>query len=613
MTTAKNHYELSSLDIALVAMPWPLFNRPSVQLGALKAYLEREEPRFSVQAFHPYLEVARVLGLDIYSWISRNVWVSEALYAALLFPSQRKEAGKIVAEALRRTKNSHCFDFDAAIDALRRQVEDWLQGHDWQRFGLVGFSVCFNQLFSSLFAAKLLKEIHPHIPVVFGGSTCAPDVGRALLAKFSQIDYVISGEGERPLLALCRLLAGDEAELPREIQTAGENSAEQIESTPTGKAQLADVNELPTPDYRHYFNEMGLLFKDSPFIPELPVEFSRGCWWRKCTFCNLNLQWCGYRSKKAEQMVQQVESLSRTYGCLDFCFTDNALPVCDSVIFFQKIAARKKDYRFFGEVRVTQRGEQLVALRKGGLRSIQAGIESFSNSLLIRMRKGVTVMDNIAMMKDSLDCGVVLDGNLIIEFPGSTESEVEETLKNLDFVIPFPPLVTAAFFLGHGSPVACDPKAYGIRAVLSHPQYARLIPSEMLSGLTLLIKGYRGDRAIQRGLWQPVSEKVSNWRKFHTSRKGSAMNRPPLSFRDGGGYIVIRQELPDKKTLHHRLRGASREIYLYCGTIRTFSEIQSRFSAVSAEALESFLEDLVRKRLLFREGEKCLALAVHRP
>ncbi len=28
--------------LALIAMPWSIFNRPSIQLGALKSYLEQE-------------------------------------------------------------------------------------------------------------------------------------------------------------------------------------------------------------------------------------------------------------------------------------------------------------------------------------------------------------------------------------------------------------------------------------------------------------------------------------------------------------------------------------------------------------------------------------------
>ncbi|HKJ64993.1 MAG TPA: hypothetical protein VJ969_06300, partial [Desulfopila sp.] len=64
---------LTTSQVALISMPWSLFNRPSVQLGALKAYLEtRSDVR--VDCFHPYLAVARSLGPETYTALSKNSW-----------------------------------------------------------------------------------------------------------------------------------------------------------------------------------------------------------------------------------------------------------------------------------------------------------------------------------------------------------------------------------------------------------------------------------------------------------------------------------------------------------------------------------------------------------
>jgi hypothetical protein len=310
-------------------------------------------------------------------------------------------------------------------------------------------------------------------------------------------------------------------------------------------------------------------------------------------------------------MEQEVLSLSARHGCLDFSFTDNVLPGREAAPFFARMASGKKDFRFFAEIRVNQRGETLKTYRRGGLVAVQAGIEALSQGLLERMRKGATVMDNLALMKESLALGIRLDGNLITGFPQSTEEEVRETLANLDFVLPFTPLTAATFFLGHGSEVACKPGDYGIRAIVQHPHNRKLFPPPLLQGLTLLLNDYRGDRAYQRKLWQPVFEKIRDWQRFHEERRSPAHLVPPLSYRDAGNLLLIRQELPGQPTLHHRLRGPSRAIYLACETVVEFVELARQFPKFDTAQLTAFLAELTAKRLLFTQGTKYLALAVH--
>ncbi|MCJ7600909.1 MAG: radical SAM protein, partial [Desulfobulbaceae bacterium] len=479
----------------------------------------------------------------------------------------------------------------------------WAAATDWQKFDLVGFSVCFNQLLATLAAVSYLKKEHPRLRIVLGGSSCHADFAPALLKNFP-VDFMISGEGEEPLLNLCAYLAGQTSSLD---DSTFSSAAQGGEGTPCGRKQL-DVAGLPCPDYDDYFREMEGLFGQEPFIPVIPIEFSRGCWWRKCTFCNLNLQWRGYRFKPAEKMAAEVLSLVGRHKVLDFVFTDNALPPKDSVAFFETMSHAGRDFRFFAEIRADHRGRVMEISRKGGLTSVQVGIEAFSNSLLEKMCKGVTVMENLAVMKDALANGVVLDGNLIVEFPGSSRDEVDETLANLDFAFPFHPLKTAVFFLGHRSPVDDAPKNYGICARTVHHHAARLFPDEIGAELMLLIKGFRGDRAGQRKLWSPVKAKVKKWQDYHRSR--ARTEKLLLSYRDGGDFLIIRQELPDSRVLHHRLRKISRQIYFACEEINALPALAGMFPSFTRQQIEKFLDDLVAKRLVFRDQDRFLALAV---
>ena len=604
--------------MALVSMPWSLFNRPSIQLGSLKAYLNTHADWLSVQDSYPYLEVASRLGPELYHWISQNSWVGEALYSALMFPEQKDAARKLALQYVKNAgrKIQRLFDFEALQTVLASQLQCLIEHHDWNKFQLVGFSVCFNQLLSSLAAAHTLKQAFPKVPIVLGGSSCAGDTGRSILNNFAFVDFVIEGEGEIPLLHLNEHLYGKRKKLPAGVFANSQPPASHFLNKGTSEShpQMSNLQKLPTPDFQEYFRIKQQLFDKAPFIPEIPIEFSRGCWWNRCNFCNLNLQWCGYRSKKAAQVLNEVQSLSQLHRCLDFTFTDNMLPPQESIRFFQETKELDSDLQFFAEIRSDMRqkpqDEPFMIYSQGGLSTIQVGIESLSNSLLKRMNKGVSVIENICAMRNALECAITLNGNLITQFPGSTPAEIAETLENLKFVFPYTPLSVAAFFLGHNSPVANDPKKFGIMAITDHPNNCRLFPRTILKKMHLLVKGYRGDRVYQKALWKPLVRMVAEWQNFHESRKESAIRKPLLAYRDGGSFLIIRQETEDGTVLNHRLQGLSRQIYLYCTEIRTKDAIAAEFPQMDFPKILAFLDDLNRKRLLFIEDQKFLSLAV---
>lgn len=581
----------SLFRLALISMPWSIFNRPSIQLATLKAFLEREEKTCTVDTFHPYLHIAKAVGMDTYREIAGSSWAGEALFSPLLFKLQKKRAGTLFSSELKTTPSD--LKFDILTEYVGKGCDHWMGTINWNNYDLVGFSVCFSQLLPSLYMALQIKAIAPDTPIVFGGSSCNGEIGKSLLDHFPQIDFLIDGEGELPLLSLVKMLQNNEKPESRYLGNGKE---------------IGDLNTLPVPDYSPYFKEISTVFPDQPFIPLLPIEFSRGCWWNKCSFCNLNLQWQKYRWKNSVRMVAETEYLSRHHECLNFTFTDNALPIREADRFFHTMAQKPVDLNFFAEIRTITSPERLHTYRRGGLDTVQIGIESFCNSLLKKMRKGTTVMDNIAAMKLCCEYDIRVEGNLIVEFPGTTEEEIRETLENLDFVLPFSPLSPARFFLGHSSPMHRNCRNFDIHSTLVHHKIKKLFPEKYHQSLQQLILGYRGDRGYQHRLWQPVLKKIERWQHFHAKR--ADRKNGVLTFRNGETFLIIRQELPDGKVRQHRLRGLSRAIYLFCHTPKTISEILREFTTLNEKQLRAFLNELTLKKIIFMEQDTVLSLAV---
>ncbi|WP_028322064.1 RiPP maturation radical SAM C-methyltransferase [Desulfatiglans anilini] len=609
--------------IALVSTPWPLFNRPSIQLGALKAFLCREVPNLEVDAFHPYLAIAAALGYDVYREIADRTWPAESLYAALLYPDRRAGLQKFWQRQVRHVPILRRLSFEELLGALDRSSARFMDGIEWDRLSLAGFSICLGQLTSSLFFIREIKRKSPNVLITAGGSSCAGDMGSSLLRAFPEIDFVVQGEGERPLVHLAQHLGGGAA--PDAVPPCQGLIGCKASQSASETFQVDSLDDLPYPDFADYFKELGALPPSRRFFPRLPMEISRGCWWRGagraarssgCAFCNLNLQWWGYRAKSRQRILDELDALTGAYQDLSVSFMDNLLPARELAEIFDGIQGLGRDFRLFGEIRARTPLKALRAMGMAGVREVQVGIESLSTRLLERMHKGTRAIDNLEIMKHCEACGYPdLAANLILEFPSSGEAEVAETLMNLDFALPFRPLRGISFWLGYGSPVHADPERYGIGRVRNHPFYARLFPSAVLQDLKLMVQGYSGGVLRQRRLWRPVREKIKAWHRsyqtLHGGGEGGSMAcEPILSYLDGRDFMIIRERQPGAFQKTHRLKGLSRDLYLFCDVQRSLRAILTRFSGLGEEHALPFLRMMVEKRLMFNEDDRYLSLAV---
>src|SRR5262249_8481668 len=158
-----------------------------------------------------------------------------------------------------------------------------------------------------------------------GGSTVSGRVGPSLLAEYRFVDYIVQGEGEGPLAALLDLLAnrpGATLKLDG-VLTQSRDCAPIAEPT---TSETRDLDDLPFPDYDEY----GVLAEEYGIGWALPIEGSRGCWWDRskragnpkstCYFCNLNVQWGGYRQKSVPRLAAEIDELSRRYRNLRLFF-----------------------------------------------------------------------------------------------------------------------------------------------------------------------------------------------------------------------------------------------------------------------------------------------------
>ena len=603
--------------LLLVSAPWALFNRPSLPLGVLKAYLAKKLPGLSVTTHHLFLQMAGELGLDRYQTISERVWRAESVFAALLFP-ERADTAERLFHATGNASSTKGIDFAKLVESVRSHCDQWLRSIDGIAWDMIGFSVSFCQVTASLYLVSRIKAIRPDLPIVVGGSSFAGAAATDLIELFPAIDYVVVGEGEQPLVdLLCRHGSDDRksmAPMVNGVVTKHTPPSENVQF-----CQLRELDELPVPDYDDYFKTLSRLAPERRFFPTLPLEASRGCWWQRsdsqktfngCAFCNLNLQWSGYRTKAPDQVIDEIDRLTGRYQVLSLAFADNAFPLKDVDRIIEGIRHNGRQLSIFTELRADPPPAMLESLRSAGIDTVQVGIEALSSRLLKKMNKGTRAIDNICLMKHCLACGIDSASNLMLHFPSSDANDVADTLYALDFVTGYRPLKTVSFWLGLSSPVHRFAKRFDVRAVYPHPNLKKLFPARVADRLPFMIQGYRGDRQRQKRLWRPVQQKVDQWTKAYGKLMRQTRGRPALVYRDGRQFLIIAQHRPERPVERHRLTGDSAAIYRYCDVPRSLDQLAETFGAHGRDAVRTFLDSMVKKRLMFAESGHYLSLAV---
>ncbi len=603
--------------IALVSAPWPLFGSPSIQLGALKAYLKKQMPDLEIVANHFFLKMAESIGYGVYESLSKRTWLAETVYGALLYPERFDGIEKLFKKSARGKRILEKTDFAELVRKVEQTTEDFVSEIDWSVFGLVGFSVCICQLTSSLFLMEKIKKRRPESFVVAGGSLLCAGSAKKTLGFFRQMDAIVVGEGEQPLAFLVENLRKgiplEKISPSRGIVTRGSDE------TAPAFWQVSELGKLPPPDLDEYFELLDTFPPKKKFFPMLPAEISRGCWHRLgkgangargCAFCNLNLQWKGYRTKKTEQAISEIENTTSARKLLSVSFMDNALPPKQTAPVFKALPSLKKDLNLFCEIRATVGEDLLKILRRAGVAEVQIGIEALSTGLLEKINKGTTAIQNLEIMKNCEALSIANNSNLMLRFPGSDETDADQTLYAITFAEVFRPLRVVDFWLGLDSPVYLNYKAYGLKAVFNHPNYRVLFPKEIVDSVEFTIQDYKGGKERQGKIWRPVERAVENWRRNYGKLHEKPGEGPILSYRDGRDFMIVRRRRIGMETENHRLTGTSREIYLFCGHARSVGEMVENFQGLAEDKLRGFLNMMVGKKLMFGEGDKYLSLAV---
>jgi radical SAM superfamily enzyme YgiQ (UPF0313 family) len=327
---------------------------------------------------------------------------------------------------------------------------------------LIGFSCSHYQLSGSLLLCSMIKKAHPEIRTIIGGKDCSGDFAYEVLKNISFVDFVGISECEVTIDSVLEHIEDNGRDVYNVIFRDKTGQIKKAASKPN-----VSINTLPFPHYT---------FSDFPLEPGeiiLPIEFGRGCPWKRCTFCpdeSYNILCQAKKSDRVREEIEYYQSVSTELKNF-FILDSDALKDPREIIKIARHLEGKNLNFIYAEFRAERMDREVLSaiLRFGNwVSNFQIGIETFSEKVLQLMNKGVTALKNVEILKAAAELGVPVQFNLFTCFPGMTKEDMQENLRVMDLVTHILvggnfSMFPGEFYLPTDCPIFLDPAGYRIK------------------------------------------------------------------------------------------------------------------------------------------------------
>ena len=467
---------LRPCPIVLIVPPFHWITRPHLGVHLLQGIARQSG--VDVQVLYTNILFAAQIGEGSYESLSTmqyGLHQGERLFvhAAYGLPRLGRDGGTRLASLLSQLKTMYrddglSFDVDVGhFHQIEELVEPWVESIAQSLAGgpdVVGCSSSFEQNASSIAILGAIKRLAPATTTIIGGANCEGPMAAGVLGLTDAIDHVFSGESEETFRAFVEQLR------------AGRRPSERIlEGRPCEK-----LDELPIPDYSDYYTQLAMWLPRSLVEPKLTFETSRGCWWgekKHCTFCGLNGQGMASRVKSPDRAIAELKTLLDAHPNRKITVTDNIMPHSYWKTFVARLPDEVPGVEMMYEQKANLTLAQVRALARAGITEIQPGIEALSTGLLKLMDKGTTAAQNIALLRYTGACDMVVQWNLLYGFPNDELEFYQETVELLPLLHHLPPPKRAGpVIVDRFSPYHSYPERYGVRDLVPVGGYLDVLP-----------------------------------------------------------------------------------------------------------------------------------------
>lgn len=341
------------------------------------------------------------------------------------------QSGEDLKEFWRVEANNRLFISEIAqniMDGCREGIDQFIDDFLFTKTKIIGFSVNISSLFIANFMSKAIKERAPETLIIFGGAGTYFNHPRDL-AQPSFADIYVLGEGEQALLNIIRDFYNNTpiVTAPGILlrQDVGQRSAIPAQ-------EIAQVDDIPFPTFEGFNLQEYNLTGDSRLLPLL---LSRGCV-RCCSYCIDYIIWPKYRFRSPKKIMEEIQYHLLNNRTEVFHFNDLSCngnleqlsELCDLII----ESGHLFKWVSYALVRKDMTAELFYKMKKAGCHTLIFGVETGSDRVLKLMRKPYTAREASQVLRLSHEAGIQTNMNVIVGFPGETESDFNATVGFLE-------------------------------------------------------------------------------------------------------------------------------------------------------------------------------------
>ena len=602
-------------NVLLVSMPFAETSIPSIQLALLETYLKKES--INIETINLYLKAAEFFGLKNYNFLinsPNDSYVAQMIFSKYVFPEYWKQKINDFKDFYNKNiADEECFSFED-YEKQTDEFYNWtIKNIKWDDFDIVGFTLNYGQILPSLAIAKEIKQEYPDKKIVFGGSSTVDQLGIRVLETFDWIDFIVSGEGENTLYKLA-IESENYKSIPGLIYR---NNDKVIFNPPS---QNIDLNTLPFLTFNSYYRDLSNVSNDIQqyfhLYGRLPIEFSRGCWWNKCSFCNIQLYHKNYREKAVDRFVEELKFLSDSYKILNFQVIANTLPQKDYRLLCEEITKLEKNFSLCIEARSGKlKNDDYPLLKKAGFTTIQTGIETFSQNYIKKINKGVRVIDNVAALKFCKENGIKNCYNLISNYPNEEKIDYEQTIKNTSLFRQYldTPQISN-FVVGYGSPIFSNLDSYNIKKLDYKKTDKIMYPKDILEKNFCFFYNFKRLQEYGENDWEKFVEEWTYYKEkteINSIKTKKLIDRLIFYFVDGGNFLKIYDKRSNENVMIYVLDELERKIFCSCLDVVSYQSLQDKFLDIPDYQLAAILHSFEKSGIVFKEDEWYLSLPLN--
>ena len=198
------------------------------------------------------------------------------------------------------------------------------------------------------------------------------------------------------------------------------------------------------------------------------ITLAHGCYWKKCSFCDVSLDYIGRYDRPGEDVVmERIRALIAETGETGFHLVDEAAPPAGMRALAKRLVDEKLSITWWGNIRFekTFTPELCRLLAAAGCVAVSGGLEVASDRLLELMQKGVTVEQVALVTRAFSDAGIMVHAYLMYGFPTETAQDTIDALERVRQLFAAGCIQSAywhRFAATAHSPIGLHPEEYGI-------------------------------------------------------------------------------------------------------------------------------------------------------